>query len=375
MESSTTFALSIILHDAVKELKIIANIVDLMKKRKRKNDMSHSEDEEFVIKQMKKILEKYSFKYSVSLQEIRVEMPKELKKASKILEYPSTATMIEDSFLSTKYTEKLLKETIFLIDILEKLAEEIQTTGSCDTLKQSVDIEESEFKEIERILERERKAREKIREMKHKIQEKNEERVKIVEQGKENIACLKDQVQEMKAKIILEEKYITRYSTVKLEEFQNQCDQKEDKMKRQMDFIQTNYSIEERVHTEFASYLNDRISYLKKHEEYWREKSDKDIMQFKQELNQLKDNKEKNLHKLKELSSLYEEYKAVVLSDRIEKEKARQREEQAELELHAACKIQNWWRTICVQHNLGPYRKKKRTGKGLKGKKAKGKKK
>ncbi|KAH8869044.1 Dynein regulatory complex protein 9 [Schistosoma japonicum] len=375
MESSTTFALSIILHDAVKELKIIANVVDLMQKRKRKNDISHSEAEEFVVKQMKKILDKYSFKYSASLHDIRVEMLKELQKTSKISEYPSVATNIEDSFLSTKYTEKLLKETFCLIDILEKLAEEIQATGSCDTLKQSVDMEELEFEEIERILERERKAREKIKEMKLKIQEKNEERVKIVEQGKENIASLKDHVQEMKAKIIMEEKYITRYSTVKLEEFQSQCDQKEDKIKGQMNFIQSNRSIEERVHAEFTSYLNDRISYLKKHEEYWQEKSDKDIMQFKQELNQLKDKKERNLNKLKELSSLYKEYEAVVLSDRIEKEKARQREEQAELELHAACKIQNWWRTICVQHNLGPYGKKKRKGKGSKGKKEKGKKK
>ncbi|VDP29841.1 unnamed protein product, partial [Schistosoma mattheei] len=109
------------------------------------------------------------------------------------------------------------------------------------------------------------------------------------------------------------------------------------------------------------------------HEEFWKEKSDKDITQFKQELNELKDKKEKNLSKLSELSLLYKEYEAVVLSDRIEKEKARQREEQEELELLAACKIQNWWRTVCVQHNLGPYGKKKR--KGTKTKKGKGKKK
>ncbi|VDO73691.1 unnamed protein product, partial [Schistosoma margrebowiei] len=107
-------------------------------------------------------------------------------------------------------------------------------------------------------------------------------------------------------------------------------------------------------------------------EEFWKEKSDKDITQFKQELNELKDKKEKNLSKLSELSLLYKEYEAVVLSDRIEKEKARQREEQEELELFAACKIQNWWRTVCVQHNLGPYGKKKR--KGTKTKKGKGKK-
>ncbi|VDO66419.1 unnamed protein product, partial [Schistosoma margrebowiei] len=151
-----------------------------------------------------------------------------------------------------------------LIDVLEKLAEEIQSTGSCDSLQQSVDKEESEFKEIEHILERERQAREKIKELKHKIQEKNEEGIKIIEQGKETIAYLKDQVQEMKAKIIMEEKYITRYSAVKLEEFQSQCDQKENEIKHQIDFVQSNRNTEERVHAEITSYLNDRISYLKK---------------------------------------------------------------------------------------------------------------
>ncbi|RTG85106.1 uncharacterized protein DC041_0004193 [Schistosoma bovis] len=318
MESSTAFSLCVILHDAVKEFKILANVVDIMRK---------------------KYFEVNYRNLGASFQDMHMKVLKELQKSSKITEYPSTATVVEDSFFSTKYMEKLMKEIFCLIDVLEKLAEEIQNTGSCDSLQQSVDKEESEFKDIEHILERERQAREKIKEMRHKIQEKNEDGIKTIEQGKETIAYLKDQVQEMKAKIIMEEKYITRYSAVKLEEFQSQCDQKENEIKHQLDFVQSNRNTEERVHAEITSYLNDRISYLRKHEKFWKEKSDKDITQFKQELNELKDKKEKNLTKLSELSLLYKEYEAVVLSDRIEKEKARQREEQEELELFAACKL------------------------------------
>ncbi|CAH8582373.1 unnamed protein product [Schistosoma turkestanicum] len=373
MESSTAFSLCIILHDAVKELKILANVVDVMRKKKWTKNLNYSEAEEFILKQMNKILKKYSFKYSASLQNMHVDMLKELQKCSKITDCPTTASVIEDSFFSEKYTEKLLKEIFCLTDILEKLAEEIQNTGSCDTLQQSVDKEESEFREIERVLERERKAREKIKEVRQKIHERTEEGIQIMEQGKETVACLKDQVQEMKAKIIMEEKYITRYSEIKLEEFQSFCDKKENEIKHQMDFVQSNRDKEDRVHAEITSYLNDRISYLKKHGEYWKEKSDKDISQLKQELNELKDMKEENLNKLHELFSLYKEYEAVVLSDRIEKEKARQKEEQIELELLAACKIQNWWRTICVQRSLGPYEKKKKKRKGKKAKKGKGK--
>ncbi|CAH8293059.1 unnamed protein product [Schistosoma intercalatum] len=144
---------------------------------------------------MNKILEKYSFKYSASFQDMHLKVLKELQKSSRITEYPSTATVVEDSFFTTKYMEKLMKEIFCLIDVLEKLAEEIQNTGSFDSLQQSVDKEESESKDIEHILERERQAREKIKEMRHKIQEKNEEGIKIIEQGKETIAYLKDQVQ------------------------------------------------------------------------------------------------------------------------------------------------------------------------------------
>nr|CAH8873288.1 unnamed protein product [Trichobilharzia regenti] len=355
MERSTAVVLSIILCDAVKEFKILAGIVDIMRKKKWKTNVEHSEAEEFVISQMNKILKKYSYKYNVSLKDIQVDVLKEIQKSSGTTGYPSTATIIEDSFSSIKYTEKLLKEIFYLIDVLEKLGQEIKDTGKCETLQQSLDKEESEFKEIERILAREQKAREKIKEIKKKIEEKNEEGIKIIEQGKESIAHLKDQVQEMKAKIIMEEKYITRYSTVKLEEFQSQCDEKENEIKHQIEIIQTNHSKEERVHAEVTSYLNERISYLKNHEVFWQEKVEKNIGQLKQELYRLKDSKEKNLNKLNELSVLYKEYEAVILSDRIEKEKIRQQEEQVELELQAACKIQNWWRTVCVQHSLGPY--------------------
>ncbi|CAH8872703.1 unnamed protein product [Trichobilharzia szidati] len=363
MERSTAVALSIILCDAVKEFKILANIVDIMRKKKWKTNVEHSEAEEFYS-------EIYHRNLGASLKDIQVDVLKEIQKSSGTTGYPSTATIIEDSFASIKYTENL-----YLIDVLEKLGQEIKHTGKCETLQQSLDKEESEFKEIERILAREQKAREKIKEIKKKIEEKNEEGIKIIEQGKESIAHLKDQVQEMKAKIIMEEKYITRYSTVKLEEFQSQCDQKENEIKHQIEVTQTNHSKEERVHAEVTSYLNERISYLKNHEVFWQEKVEKNIGQLKQELYRLKDSKEKNMNKLNELSALYKEYEAVILSDRIEKEKIRQQEEQVELELQAACKIQNWWRTVCVQHSLGPYRKKRGKGKGKKGKKGKGKKK
>ncbi|CAH8646353.1 unnamed protein product [Heterobilharzia americana] len=263
MEISTSIALNIILHDAVKEFKILANIVDIMRKKKREINAGHSEAEEFVTEQMNKILKKYSFKYSVSLKDIHIDVLKEIQRSSATTGYPSTAMIIEDSFSSIKYSEKLLKEIFYLIFVLEKLAKEIKQIGFCETLQQSLDEEESEFKEIEHILAREQKAREKIKEVKKKIEEKNEEGLKIIEQGRETVSHLKDQVQEMKAKIIMEEKYITRSSTVKLEEFQCQCDQKENEVKNQIDFTLSSGSKEERVHAEVTSYLNERLSYLK----------------------------------------------------------------------------------------------------------------
>lgn len=41
---------------------------------------------------------------------MHMKVLKELQQSSKITEYPSTATVVEDSFFSTKYMEKLMKE-------------------------------------------------------------------------------------------------------------------------------------------------------------------------------------------------------------------------------------------------------------------------
>ena len=83
-----------------------------------------------------------------------------------------------------------------------------------------------------------------------------------------------------------------------------------------------------------------------------------------------KASKASDLARLQELTRKYAEYEAVVVEDRIEKEKARRKAEQEAREMSATVRIQSWWRGVMVRKGLGSYSKKKKKGKGKKGKKS-----
>ncbi|KAA3672346.1 uncharacterized protein DEA37_0002941 [Paragonimus westermani] len=214
---------------------------------------------------------------------------------------------------------------------------------------------------------RERESRAKIKELRSEIERQTKEGIQLVEQSKETIAHLKDQVQEMKAKAIMEEKYVTRYSTVRLEELQSQCDAEEQELRDEIKRISLMQDQESRVTEETRSYLHDRLSELNQKQEYWQERCQKNIEELRHKLEVLKAGKTKDLTRLHDLTIQYQEYEAVVLADRISKEKARQQAELMGMQEDASLKIQNWWRCQLVRYGLGPYAKKKK-GKGKKSK-------
>ena len=77
-------------------------------------------------------------------------------------------------------------------------------------------------------------------------------------------------------------------------------------------------------------------------------------------------------HLLSELTERYAEYESVVMGDKERKAKQRAAAEQAIKELAGAIRIQAWWRGIMVRHKLGPFKVKKSAKKsGKKGKKGK----
>ncbi|KAG5453473.1 Dynein regulatory complex protein 9 [Clonorchis sinensis] len=274
--------------------------------------------------------------------------------------------LLEDSYTSPEYRRKLTTHMSEVVELLQKLSHELCTKGTFTILKETLKKEEDQFREMEEIFCREKESREKINALMADIEKSKKDGILLVERSKEMIANLKDQVQELKARSIMEGKYVARCSAVELDETEYQCQAREQQLAEEIKQVAVMRDQESRVASETQSFLRDRVGELNELSKYWQERSKKQVEELRHKLEVLRTSKSKDLVRLRELTNQYQEYEAVVLADRIAAEKTRQQQEQEELEQQAIMKIQNWWRCILVRHNLGLSKKRGKKKKGAK---------
>ena len=78
-----------------------------------------------------------------------------------------------------------------------------------------------------------------------------------------------------------------------------------------------------------------------------------DVEKQQTALSQLKDNRARDLMKLKDLTDKYAEFDGVVVDYRRQKDKQRRAAMETILQLAAAIRIQSWWRGIQCIFNVG----------------------
>uniref|UniRef100_A0A1I8FLX0 Dynein regulatory complex protein 10 n=1 Tax=Macrostomum lignano TaxID=282301 RepID=A0A1I8FLX0_9PLAT len=188
----------------------------------------------------------------------------------------------------------------FLEQVMRIAYKELLESGSFESLQQAVASEEDKKQELQQIIVREENSRLRIKELRRQIEDIVKEKEAEVQARTEMIAHLKDVYQETKAKTGMEMKYVSKTCTVNVEQTANKCNLSEG--------------------------------------------------QLREEIEQLK----------KFTRPGDAEYEAVVIEDRIEKEKERRRKESR--------KPSSW--AARLRRGLGPFarRKKGKKGKG-KGKK------
>ena len=145
----------------------------------------------------------------------------------------------------------------------------------------------------------------------------------------------------MKAKTNMEGKYIKKCADVAVAQTMKKCSTEEKALKDEIDALRHKIDQEMRVNAETESWLRNHQQELEQKVEYWVEKYESDVEKLQHELDILKGSKAKDLSRLEELTKTYKEYKAVVVEDRIEKEKERRKKEQEAIELSNAIKVIN----------------------------------
>jgi kinesin family protein 6/9 len=285
------------------------------------------------------------------------------------------AFSLKQNPLAKDNLDKIQSDRSYLEHILHDTMVELRSHGTYQSLVDAVAQEKENKAEMEEVIRREEESRKHVKQLEKQINEVRRERNAELQQRNEMIAHLKDQLQEMKAKTMMEGKYVKKMCDVSVAQTQKRCLFNEKTLQTEIEELKAKIDEENRVNAEVESFLRTHIEKRQELLEFWINKYEVDVEQKQKDLDLLKAAKAKDLERLQELTRLYAEYEQVVIEDRIEKEKARRRLEQEARELAACIKCQAWWRGVMVRRCLGPYKKKKKKA-GKKGKddKDKGKK-
>lgn len=281
---------------------------------------------------------------------------------------------IEQNPLAIDNIIKIDNDRLFVQQVMEDTVSELTQKLTYNSLMKSVNEAKKTKATLQETIQKEQSGRQHIKELNKSLSEIHKDRERELQNRNEMIAYLKDQVQEMKAKTIMESKYVNKCAEVGVAQTLKQRTLQEESHRKEIDSLEKHVDVETRVNAEIMQFLGKQQKNLVAKLDFWMEKHEKKDVEAKQlELDQLKASKNSDWERLLDLTRKYKEFEEVVVEDRIQKEIQRRKAEEEEMHLRASVKIQSWWRGVMVRKGFGAYRKKKGK-KSKKGKKGKNKK-
>ncbi|KAG6931941.1 IQ motif containing G [Chelydra serpentina] len=262
----------------------------------------------------------------------------------------------KQSAVSSDNLRKVQADRQYASDVIAETLQEMQTSGTFQSLLQAVQREEERKSNFYTTIIREEEGRKEIKSLQKRLQDVKKEKDLELQNRNEMIAYLKDQLQEMKAKTDMESRYVKKDTELQVYQTQKKCSTVESDLFIETEKLRIKTDEETRVHMEIENFLRQQQMKLEEKLEYWMEKYEKDTESKQQELNTLKASKANDLAALQELAKQCRLFEQVIIEDRVEKEAARRKVEQDALELKSVKKLQAWWRGTMVRHNIGPYK-------------------
>lgn len=267
---------------------------------------------------------------------------------------------------------KIHSERQHVQDLMATMLDELDSDGTFTTLVKSVSDEVLEKERFVETIMREEDSRERVQTLEHSREEIHAEKEERIVQLDETIFQLRDQLQETKARVALEGKYIKKEADVRVTVAAKRSAQTIDELAIQSDELRRLTAEEMKCHKEVTQFLEENFTALNGKLEKWTTKGDVDTDQKQRELDNLKEARRLDLDKLTKKTDEYSDYQKVCQNDQKRRARQRKQAQQAVRDMAAAVKVQAWWRGMLVRHKLGPFKKKGgKKGKGKKGKKKK----
>ncbi|XP_028587761.1 dynein regulatory complex protein 9 isoform X5 [Podarcis muralis] len=284
----------------------------------------------------------------------------------------------KQSALSPENLKKIQADRKYTSDVIEDVTEEMLALGTFHSLQLAVDLENEKKLNLHNLVLREEMGRKKIKSLQKQLSDVKKEKEFELQNRNEMIAYLKDQLQEMKAKTDMENRYVKKDTDLQVAQTKNKCFEAENDLQNEIEKLRNQTEQEIRVHMDIENFLKQQQKSIEEKLEYWMDKYERDTEAKQQELNSLKASRAADQAALQELAKQCLICEQAIIEDRKEKENARKKVEQDALELKSILKLQAWWRGMMVRRFLGPYKALKKLWEEEqppkeKGKKGKGK--
>ncbi|XP_045668631.1 dynein regulatory complex protein 9 isoform X2 [Ursus americanus] len=319
--------ISAVLDDTTAQLSILNYIMPVQYERRQSISMKKNNSLEKLSEtsRISKISSPFLPKEETKLPEIQKESQytDEFNK----MQDPIFKTPTRQTIMSTEILKKIQMDRQFFSDIITNTMQELEESGTFTSLLKALGKERENKMHFYDIIAREEKGKKQIRSLQKQLLNVKRERQAEVQSRNEYIAHLKDQLQEMKAKTNMENRYMKKNTELQIAQTQKKCNRTEELLLEEIEKLRLKTEEENRIHMEIEMFLR----------------------------------KEQQIR----------EYEQVIVEDRIEKEKIRKKIEQDDLELKSIIKLQAWWRGTMVRKETGGFRlpkKDKDDGKDSKGK-------
>mmetsp|Transcript_5583 Transcript_5583/g.13033 ORF Transcript_5583/g.13033 Transcript_5583/m.13033 type:complete len:391 (-) Transcript_5583:257-1429(-) len=276
--------------------------------------------------------------------------------------------------------QKIQAERGALETLLVNTAHELQF-GSFNSLEEVVDKEDKRIEHMRVVLAREKELSETVAKLKEELNEERTAFEREVLSKNDQIADLKEKLQEKKTETAIELRYLGKESKAKFNCTQRVREKVVRDLEGKIKLIEDELAIEQHANAMQAEFLQRKLAAMSDKANNMEEKSEKDLADKTKELESLKEEHENGLHRLHELEKRYNA--DVARRQEAAEEERRLRELHAiqraaeERSYRAASLVQCNWRMHHARQQVADIKnpkKKKGKGKG-KGGKGKGKKK
>ncbi|XP_014410807.1 dynein regulatory complex protein 9 isoform X2 [Camelus ferus] len=368
--------ISAVLEDTIDQLSILNYIITVQYEKRQSINMKNNKEMHLEVKNLEKlpVVSKTSKVPNPFLHKEELKLPEirqggQFNKVQDLIFRRPTGQII----MSTETLKKIQIDRQFFSDVITETMQELQNSGTFINLLKALGKERENKMHFYDIIAREESGRKKIKALQKQLLNVKKERQVEVQSRNEYIVHLKDQLQEMKAKTNMENRYMKRNTELQISQTQKKCSKTEEHLLEEIEKLRLKTEEENRIHVEIEMFLRKEQQKLEEKLEFWMEKFDKDTEMKQNELNALKAAKASDLAHLQELAKTLREYEQVIIEDRIEKENTRKQIQQDDLELESAIKLQAWWRGTVVRREIGSFRMPKKDKDDSKESKGKGK--